>query len=220
MNKSVTFTAVLLIAASIGYGRVSYADTTTYTNPPPSESPSASLGGPAELFKQLDLTDDQKTQIGKILADAKTKLDAIKADTTLTADQKNTKVQQVRKDILASVVQILTPDQQAQLKQLVQDRTKSGPGRFFGQLDLTDFQKGQINTIVTGVKSKTDAINTDTTLTPDQKRAKLQELRKDTIKSVMDVLTPDQQVKLKSLVDKSNASGSSTGASPSKSPNP
>jgi len=220
MNKTIIFAAALLIAASIGYRSISYADTTTYTNPPPSESPSASLAVPGELLKQLDLTYDQKTQIGKILAGAKTQTDSIKADTTLTADQRNTKLQQVRKDTLTSIIQILTPDQQAKLKQLVAERTKEGPGRFFSRLDLTDAQKDQINTIVTGVRSKTDAINADTTIVPDQKKAKLQELRRDTIKSVMDVLTPDQQAKLKSLVDKGNASGASTGASPSKSSNP
>jgi Spy/CpxP family protein refolding chaperone len=45
-------------------------------------------------------------------------LASIKADTTLTFDEKTSKIKQLHKDTIKSVVSVLTPDQRAKLAQL------------------------------------------------------------------------------------------------------
>src|SRR5277367_4005778 len=68
-----------------------------------------------ELAK-LNLTDDQKAKVGKIHADMKSQMDAVKSDTTLTADQRQEKMKQIHKASHEQVLQVLTPDQRQQMK--------------------------------------------------------------------------------------------------------
>jgi periplasmic protein CpxP/Spy len=60
----------------------------------------------------LNLTDDQKTKIVAIRADAKDQMKAMKKDTTLTDDQRAQKVKELRKDIRRQVWAVMTPEQQ------------------------------------------------------------------------------------------------------------
>jgi periplasmic protein CpxP/Spy len=68
-----------------------------------------------ELAK-LNLTDDQKAKVSKIHADMKSQMDAVKSDTTLTADQRQAKLKEIHKASHEQVLQVLTPDQRQQMK--------------------------------------------------------------------------------------------------------
>ena len=88
----------------------------------PAQSQDQSQAAPAQQGKGhgamagLNLTDDQKAQIKKIHADAKTQLEAVNQDQSLTADQKQAKVHQVRRSAHMQVEKLLTPDQRAQMR--------------------------------------------------------------------------------------------------------
>jgi periplasmic protein CpxP/Spy len=60
-------------------------------------------------------------------------------------------------------------------------------------LNLTDDQKAQMKKIHEGAKSQIEAINSDSSLTADQKQAKIREVRKDSHKQVEAMLTPEQR---------------------------
>jgi protein CpxP len=60
-------------------------------------------------------------------------------------------------------------------------------------LNLTDDQKAQIKQIHEGTRSKIEAINNDSSLSADQKQAKIRDLRRDTHEQVKKVLTPEQR---------------------------
>jgi Spy/CpxP family protein refolding chaperone len=78
-----------------------------------------------------------------------------------------------------------------QAMQQQQHDEKGGP---FANLNLTDAQKAQIKQIHEGAKAKADAVNSDSSLTADQKEAKIREIHRDTREQVMkNVLTPDQR---------------------------
>jgi Spy/CpxP family protein refolding chaperone len=62
-----------------------------------------------------------------------------------------------------------------------------------GNLNLTDDQKAQIKQIHEGMRSKVEAVNNDSSLSADQKEAKIRDLRRDTHEQVKKVLTPDQR---------------------------
>jgi protein CpxP len=68
-----------------------------------------------ELAK-LNLTDDQKAKVSKIHADMRSQMDAVKSDTTLTADQRQMKLKEVHRASHEQVLQVLTPDQRQQMK--------------------------------------------------------------------------------------------------------
>lgn len=72
--------------------------------------------GQNEELAKLNLTDDQKAQVQKIHEDMKTKMAAVKGDSTLSADQQHAKMQEIRKSGHEQVVQLLTPEQRQQMK--------------------------------------------------------------------------------------------------------
>jgi Spy/CpxP family protein refolding chaperone len=65
----------------------------------------------------LNLTDDQKAQMKKIREDAKSQIDAVKNDTSLSAEQKQAKMKEIRRDSHKHVMSMLTPDQRKTMKQ-------------------------------------------------------------------------------------------------------
>lgn len=72
-------------------------------------------------------------------------------------------------------------------------------------LNLTPDQVAKIQAIDKDAKAKRDAVLANTSLSPDQRRSQLADLRKSRQAQVMSVLTPDQQVKYKSFLAKMEA---------------
>jgi periplasmic protein CpxP/Spy len=66
--------------------------------------------------ESLNLSDDQKSKVKDIFADARTKRQNIMGDSSLTDDQKKAKMKDLRDDTMSKVNGVLTPDQQTELK--------------------------------------------------------------------------------------------------------
>jgi Spy/CpxP family protein refolding chaperone len=66
--------------------------------------------------ESLNLTDDQKAKVKDIFADAKAKRQTVWNDSSLTDDQKKAKMKELHAGTMAKLNEVLTPDQQAQLK--------------------------------------------------------------------------------------------------------
>ena len=64
----------------------------------------------------LNLTDDQKAKVKDILADAKTKRQAVVSDTSLNEEQTRAKMKELHEGMMAKLNEVLTPEQQAELK--------------------------------------------------------------------------------------------------------
>jgi len=77
----------------------------------------------------LNLTDDQKAKVKDILADAKTKRQAVMADASLNEDQKRAKMKELHEAILGKLNEVLTPDQQAELKSKMADAKAKPPAK-------------------------------------------------------------------------------------------
>jgi Spy/CpxP family protein refolding chaperone len=60
-------------------------------------------------------------------------------------------------------------------------------------LNLTDDQKAQMKKIHEGAKSQIAVVNNDTSLSADQKQAKIQSIHRDTHKQMEALLTPEQR---------------------------
>lgn len=80
----------------------------------------AELGFIALVWK-LDLTADQKTTIKGILQPAEAAAKAIREDNTLKPRDKAQKLAQLRQDTNQKVLAVLTPDQQAKLKDMMKN---------------------------------------------------------------------------------------------------
>lgn len=80
------------------------------------ESGTGMRGGLQAAVESLNLTDDQKAKVKDIFADAKTKRQAVSNDTSLSDDQKKTKMKELHEGTLAKLNEVLTPEQQTELK--------------------------------------------------------------------------------------------------------
>ena len=65
----------------------------------------------------LNLTDDQKMQMKKIHEGAKSQIAAVNNDTSLSADQKQAKIQAIHRDTRKQSEALLTPEQRQMQKQ-------------------------------------------------------------------------------------------------------
>jgi len=65
----------------------------------------------------LNLTDDQKTQIKQIHEDTETQIKAIESNSSLSAAQKQQQIQQIREDARKQEEALLTPEQKKILEQ-------------------------------------------------------------------------------------------------------
>jgi Spy/CpxP family protein refolding chaperone len=66
-------------------------------------------------------------------------------------------------------------------------------------LQLTDEQKARIKSIVDNAREQARKIRSDASLTREQKRKQLLELRKNTRREIGSVLTPEQREKMRKL---------------------
>lgn len=160
-----------------------------------------------QCARQLGLSKDQMVQIRDIVqkfrADAG---DILKSNAT--KEEKQAKLKDLKSQAAQGINAVLTPDQQAKAAQggfidrMLSPRERGGQGLMIAlrQLNLTDDQKASVKTIMEGVKTQGEAIKADTTLTKEQKLAKLLELRKTVIEKIEAVLDATQLAKFRELL--------------------
>src|SRR5438045_7478510 len=72
-----------------------------------------------------------------------------------------------------------------------------GPARMFQGLNLSEDQRAKVQTILQGEHSQMQALRSNASLTEEQKKQQLRELRKNDHQQLLAGLTPEQQGKLK-----------------------
>ena len=80
------------------------------------------------------------------------------------------------------------------------------------ELDLTDAQKPKVQEIMKSATEKRKALREDTSLTPEEKKAKGKTLMEDTSTQMKAVLTPEQFTKWEELTKKMHRNGTSGGS--------
>ncbi len=76
------------------------------------------------MAKQLNLTDDQKTKIKPILEQEHEKMQALRQDTSLSREDRMSKMMEIRKSTSDEIKKVLTPDQQKKFDEM----RPMGPG--------------------------------------------------------------------------------------------
>ena len=87
-------------------------------------------GDPAQMMKkQLDLSDDQVTKLRPVLAEQRTKMAALRTDTTsnLSREDRIAKGKEIRNAADAKIKEILTPEQYTKWQKLRQNGMQGGP---------------------------------------------------------------------------------------------
>jgi Spy/CpxP family protein refolding chaperone len=145
----------------------------------------------AMLSRRFDLTEAQKQQVRPLLQDAMQQARSIHQDTSLTPDQKMTKMRELHQGLRGKIEAILTPEQRA-MKGVKHYgprprwQAATDPQRRLAMLDrrvkLTDDQKAKLLPIFEQEKQQLQA-----------ETAKMREIRRATQQQVSSVLTPEQQ---------------------------
>jgi Spy/CpxP family protein refolding chaperone len=86
------------------------------TNTPAIHQHSPRVPTLAHLTKLLDLTDDQKPKVQAAIDDLKQKLSDLKADTSLSQEDRRAKLKTIHDEFMATLKGILTPEQFAKMQ--------------------------------------------------------------------------------------------------------
>jgi Spy/CpxP family protein refolding chaperone len=77
------------------------------------------------MLANLNLTDDQKAQIKQIHEGTRPKIEAVNNDSSLSADQKQAKIHELKRDMHEQVKKILTPEQRKQFEENMREHRES-----------------------------------------------------------------------------------------------
>jgi Spy/CpxP family protein refolding chaperone len=176
-----------------------------------------------EGFKQLNLTAEQKAKLKTIHEEQKKEMQALKGEKDANKEQRKA----IHEKYQAQMESVLTADQKQQLAKMKEERkaawkngdfkkggkfrqngdsTRMGHKGKFGkgadmskELGLSATQQEQMKKIRADYSSQFQALRNDNNLTKDQKKDKMQELRKAQMEKMKTVLTPEQMDKMKSF---------------------
>ena len=81
-----------------------------------------------------------------------------------------------------------TPDQQAPVVQRQRE-----PNSMWQKLNLTDDQKAKMKDLRQQTRQQVQAVRNDSSLAPEQRAAKIREIRRNNMKRMQSILTPEQR---------------------------
>ena len=80
------------------------------------------------LSEKLNLTDDQKAKLKPILQDQLQQMKTVREDTSLSEEQKQAKMKSIHESLHNQINAVLTPEQQAKFKQMMQEHMENHKG--------------------------------------------------------------------------------------------
>lgn len=156
------------------------------------------------LAEKLDLSAAQKVKLEKMFKDRRAQADKIRADKSLTGDQKKAQIKALRQAGRAEMAGVLTADQKAKLEQMRSERKgQRGDGKraekLAKALDLTPAQQTQFKAVMSDARAERDAIIAANDGDRDAAQPELQVHREKTQAKIRALLTPEQIKKLDAL---------------------
>lgn len=161
-------------------------------------------------LKELDLSAEQKTKLKAINEEQKTQMEALRKEDNITVKEQREKMESLQKDFKAKRDAVLTDEQKKKLETLKAQGPKEGKGFKKGgrpgpppieelkeKLNLTDKQVEELKKNRETIQSKFEALRSDNSLTPDQKKEKVKVLMEEQKAATDKILSKEQQAKLK-----------------------
>ena len=152
---------------------------------------------------RLNLSEEQKAKFKSLNEDFRTQMEELKKKDDITVKEWRYRMENLRKDHRDKISALLTDDQKNQLKksrearQLRQsDRRKEGFDRMRTRLNLTDDQAAKLKQSHSDMAEKIQSIRENQSLTDDQKKEQVQELRKKNQENLKTILSEDQLKRL------------------------
>jgi Spy/CpxP family protein refolding chaperone len=161
----------------------------------------------SDALAQLNLTDDQKTEMKAINDDFKQQMtDLKKSEDKITVTEWKSKMATIRKDHHEKVEKVLTDEQKATLKKIHKERgnrfrqdKRNRIEEMKKELNLTDEQTTAVQNNLSESLKKMRAVHDDKSLTDDQKKAQYKTLHDQEQQGLKSILTPDQWNKFQEM---------------------
>lgn len=122
--KQIAVTAGLLVmglAPGLGRAQSSAPVTPTYQDQNQA-APTQKQEHKDGAMAGLNLTDDQKAQMKKIHDSAKSQMDTVKNNSSLSPDQQQAKIHKIHRQARKQMVKLLTPEQRQQMRENIKAR--------------------------------------------------------------------------------------------------
>ncbi|BCW98606.1 MAG: hypothetical protein KatS3mg024_1433 [Armatimonadota bacterium] len=171
-----------------------------------------------EALKSAGLSADQRSRAEAIQQKLKSDIGAVLNDSNLTPEQKRQRVTQLTRDAHQAILALLTPQQRTAVQKYMAencggDRPGPPPGDRPGRplppgmgpgprpeclmqaldaIGASADQKAKIAAIQEKLRADLQAVRNDSTLTPEERRQKVQELTRAATQAMQGVLTADQ----------------------------
>lgn len=145
------------------------------------------------LEDRLKMTAEQRRQVNSLNDKADDEVEAVLRNTSLSDVEKQKEIFRIRETCDKQTEQLLTP---AQRKQVLEDSKKAQQavaGATAKALGLTAAQRAEIQAITDEATKKVQEILKDTTLSKEEKQARVREIQADLNAQTMKLLTPAQQ---------------------------
>jgi Spy/CpxP family protein refolding chaperone len=154
-------------------------------------------------FHRLNLTEDQKAKFKSLNEDHRKQMQDLKKNDGITVKEWRTRMENLRKDHRDKMSSLLTEEQKNLLNKSRQardkkrgDRREAGIDRMKSRLNLTDDQTTRLKESRSQMADKMKSIRENQSLTDDQKKEQVQELRKKQQETLKTILTEDQLKRL------------------------
>jgi Spy/CpxP family protein refolding chaperone len=226
LRRYFSATAAVLIVGLLGTSAIFAQPNESTTRParpgqgPGGREPGMMVRMLRERLDKLDLSADQKKQIDGILSDTESQMRKIMQESrSTTQEDRRDKIRTVMQDLREKIGGVLTDEQKQKLQEEMDKLRASGGGQMnplnrlrdnLDKLGLSDDQKTKATAVVDDAQKKQNDMrdqiengNGD----PQQIQEKRQQLREDVQKKLAEILTQDQQDKLRDLMQAGGPDG-------------
>lgn len=178
-------------------------------------------------FDNLNLSEDQKARLKTVREDYKKQSADLKNNTQLSADEKQKRRKELHQQFRSQSDAILTPAQKDQLannKAEWKEKSKAGKKEwkkdsragnnkrkgmqrgqdFQKELGLSTEQQQKMEQLRNDFRNKFSSLRSDNSLTEDEKKERMQVMRKQQQDQMKSILTPEQIQKMESLRQQRN----------------
>jgi hypothetical protein len=167
----------------------------------------------------LNLSDDQTNRIKGVFADDFDKLNSLRADTSISQDVRRSQIEEIRKKQRHELTAVLTPAQQAKWKEeldirreelgedgypltgeraaVVEERLRN----IRDTLQLSDDQVAKVKGVFASDFQNLKDLRANTSISQDDRRSKIEEIRRKQRQELNAVLEPSQRAEWKKELD-------------------
>ena len=146
---------------------------------------------PANLATRLNLTEEQRARIDGLWKQYNDRSEQVRRDTSLTAEQRIVRLRQAREEYVRLIRTVLNEQQLKKFETLLDEQSPALGS--LADMRLSPEQMEKIREIVQRYTKIRQQITQDTSLTPDQRARRLQEVNEQMMQEIRNALPNEMQ---------------------------